>query len=93
MSNTPRTDAAMFDSTLLGPNSIVRVGFARQLERENAELRRDAERYRFLRIPGRAIVYAKDRDAWGSGQSGHVRYDAPEQLDAAVDAALQKVTP
>jgi hypothetical protein len=66
---------------------------ARQLERENAELRRDAERYRFLRNPWHAIVYAKDHDAWGSGQSGHVRYDTPEQLDAAIDVALQKVTP
>jgi len=47
----------------------------------------DGARYRFLREPGNAIVYAKDRDAWGQNASGHVRYDTAEQLDAAVDAA------
>lgn len=47
----------------------------------------DAARYRFLRQPGNAIVYAKDRDAWGDDASGHVRYDTPEQLDAAIDRA------
>lgn len=49
---------------------------------------RDARRYRFLRQPGNAIVYAKDRHAWGQNASGHVRYDTAEQLDAAVDAAM-----
>lgn len=49
---------------------------------------RDAARYRFLRQPGNAIVYAKDRNAWGDNISGHVRWDTAEQLDAAVDAAL-----
>lgn len=49
---------------------------------------RDAARYRFLRQPGNAIVYAKDRNAWGKNVSGHVRWETPEQLDAAVDAAM-----
>ncbi len=49
--------------------------------------REDAWRYQFLRQPGNAIVYAKNRNAWGEGASGHVRYDTPEQLDAAIDAA------
>lgn len=52
----------------------------------------DAERYRFLRQPGNSIVYAKDRNAWGEGNSGHVRYDTPEKLDAAVDAARSALT-
>ncbi len=47
----------------------------------------DAARYRYLRQPGNAIVYAKDRNAWGQNASGHVRYDTAEQLDAAIDAA------
>lgn len=50
----------------------------------------DAARYRFLREPGNAIVYAKDRNAWGDAAhpaAGHVRYDTPEQLDAAIDTA------
>lgn len=54
------------------------------LERE----RRDAARYRFLRQPGNAIVYAKDRNCWGAGASGHVKYDTAAHLDAAVDAAM-----
>lgn len=53
-----------------------------------AALTRDAERYRFLRQPGNAIVYAKDRNAWGEGASGHVKYKTPEELDAAIDAAI-----
>lgn len=56
----------------------------RETSRDDA---RDAARYRFLRHPGNAIVYAKDRSAWGRNASGHVRYDIAEQLDAAVDAA------
>lgn len=54
---------------------------------------RDAARYRFLREPGNAIVYAKDRNAWGKNASGHVRWDTAEQLDAAVDAARGAVEP
>lgn len=45
-----------------------------------------AARYRFLRQPDNAIVYAKHPDAWGVGGSGHVRYRSPEELDAAIDA-------
>lgn len=52
---------------------------------------RDAARYRFLRQPGNAIVYAKDRNAWGHNAAGHVRYDTAEQLDQAVDAAMGSV--
>jgi hypothetical protein len=51
----------------------------------------DAARYRFMRQPGNAIVYAKDRDAWGEGHSGHVRCSTPEQLDAAIDKARAAV--
>jgi hypothetical protein len=54
---------------------------------------RDSARYRFLRQPGNAIVYAQDRNAWGQNASGHVRYDLAEQLDAAVDAAMAKSLP
>lgn len=52
------------------------------------DVRRDAERYRFLRQPGNAIVYARDRDAWGDNVSGHVKWDTSEQLDAAIDKAI-----
>ena len=53
----------------------------------------DAMRYRFLRKPDNAIVYAKDPNAWGAGTSGLVRYDTPEQLDAAVDTAMAAASP
>jgi hypothetical protein len=48
----------------------------------------DAKRYRFLREPNHAIVYARDPDAWGHNTPGHIRYNTPEQLDAAIDAAI-----
>lgn len=53
----------------------------------------DARRYRFLREPGNAIVYAKDRNAWGKNASGHVAYSTAEQLDAAIDAAIAAAHP
>lgn len=67
------------------------VDFANRSANETNDIARDAARYRFLRQPGNAIVYAKDRDAWGRNASGHVRYDTAEQLDAAVDAASNAV--
>lgn len=56
-------------------------------EADIAKLTPDAERYRFLREPGNAIVYAQARHAWGKNASGHVHYRTAEELDAAVDAA------
>lgn len=47
---------------------------------------RDAARYRWMREPQNLIVYAKSRNAWGTGGSGHIRYDTAELLDAAIDA-------
>lgn len=52
---------------------------------------KNAARYRFLRQPGNAIVYAMHPEAWGMcspPRSGHVRYETPEQLDAAIDEAM-----
>lgn len=49
----------------------------------------DARRYRFIREPGNAIVYAKDRHAWGDKVGGHVAYSRAEELDAAIDAAIE----
>lgn len=51
-------------------------------------LKIDADRYRYLRQPGNAIVYAKDANAWGMSNPGHVRYDSPGMLDTAIDRAL-----
>jgi hypothetical protein len=49
----------------------------------------DALRYRYLRQPNHAIVYARDPHAWGRDTPGHVRYDTPEQLDEAIDKAMK----
>jgi hypothetical protein len=45
----------------------------------------DGARYRFLREPNNAIVYARDPNAWGLTHSGHVSFRVPEELDAAID--------
>jgi len=44
MSDTPRTDAAKTFKVHAGCPELVSKDFARQLERENAELRKDKER-------------------------------------------------
>ena len=95
MSDTPRTDA---EALKWGPregvkNITVPTYFAEDLERELAEARRDAERYRWLR----------DCNAWRSDRSITVqerhyvggRYSGmsaihSEHLDAAIDAAMQE---
>ena len=46
MSNTPRTDLAQIEGY---PFSYVDADFSRYLERELAEAKKDAERYRWLR--------------------------------------------
>jgi hypothetical protein len=48
----------------------------RELERENAELRKDAERYRFMRKADQAMVL----------KLAHYAFDA---LDAAIDEAMK----
>lgn len=53
-------------------------------------LRVDAERYRWLRKPYNAIVYALDPINWNKAPHSnktHYRYETPEILDAAIDAA------
>lgn len=49
---------------------------------------RDAARYRFLRDPRNSIIYARDPNAWGYGWEGHIRFEKPEHLDAAIDAVI-----
>ena len=85
-SDTPRTDAEYWANYPKGNDGWE---FARQLERENAELRKDAERYRWLR-----------NQDWFSSPISAVRnpkkavklgHDCPsrERLDAAIDAAKE----
>jgi hypothetical protein len=50
----------------------------------------DAARYRFLRHLDNAIVYAKSIcPGWGQDGKAHIRYDTPEQLDEAIDIAIE----
>lgn len=79
MSDTPRTDANItwkFDDKA-EPSEFVDARLARQLERENAELRKDAERYRWIRTAG----------AWESEIGMQILSENPEKFDLAVDAA------
>jgi len=104
MSDTPRTDAATFKATRIGSalsENVVCVDDAKRLEHElekaeaeNAALRKDAERYRWLRDThkqgaknphGEGIVVVTDRP------SKEPRYIGPlgwELLDTAIDAAM-----
>jgi len=65
-------------------------GYARSAV-ETSRDTEDAARYRFLRQPGNAIVYAADPNAWGHKSPGHIRYNDPEALDTAVDTARAAV--
>lgn len=80
--NTPRTDAIAAKQRNINAFELVEVynlmlEHARQLERENAELRKDAERYRWIRTAG----------AWESEIGMQILSESPEKFDAAVDAA------
>lgn len=89
-----------FDGTNLAdpePRSVVLASdHDAELSRVCAErdaMREDAERYRYLRQPNNCILYARDPHAWGKDSPGHVAWKTPEQLDAAIDAALAKASP
>ena len=89
MSDTPRTDAEscwLFE----GLSEVVTADCARGLERELAEAKRDAERYRWLRSRhykgGMLGVWRETKDGvaivdgWLSGAD----------LDKAIDAAMKE---
>jgi len=50
------------------------------------KLRKDAERYRFIRSHAGS---AMDWDWWPLEKHGHVELDASELLDFAIDAAMK----
>lgn len=50
MSDTPRTDVAQHNmGSVVEPHYVVDADFSRYLERELAEAKKDAERYRYVR--------------------------------------------
>lgn len=67
------------------------------LQREVEDLRADAERYRWLRNPDQDVSLVLDKvvgetpidDLWGGGYKRY-EYRCGEDLDAAIDAAMQK---
>lgn len=88
-SDTPRTDAetycvphedALYKVEKL--REVVAAEVCRRLERELAEARRYAERYRYWR----------DRHGWtGYFDDGLTNSEAPDDIDAAIDAAMKEV--
>ena len=90
MDDTPRTNAVvvlMLSDLQSGTQEVVHADHARQLERENAELREDAERYRWLRDeslrvdPVAAVVVKRFNDRTSA------EWVNVAMLDAAIDAA------
>ena len=98
MSDTPRTDAAEFQATCQKPDNerdwinVVYAKDHRALERENARLREDAERWRFR------WAFLNDGGAFMYGQGGRcMLYRKGECIAAgadereAIDAALRSI--
>ena len=80
MSDTPKTDAAVFLTIGAGYNSVD-PNFARELERENAALRADKERLDWI---------AKNRSVSVTERPLAV---TPDSLRAAIDAARKEAQP
>jgi hypothetical protein len=82
MSDTPRTDVAQHNmGSVAEPHYVVDVEVAHDLERELAEARKDAERYRWLRGDKRGRSLSVSSLEW----TGNA-----ELSDAAVDAAMKE---
>jgi len=88
MSDTPRTDEAVtkfIKRTYTGACECVDAEDMRQLERENEALRKDAERYRWLREFGaRARIYVP------ANRGTEMEIATAEKLDSAIDAAIKE---
>jgi hypothetical protein len=80
MSDTPRTDAAVQLSVAAGHN-IVCPNFARQLERELAEAKKDTARLDWLADPKNTIGNVT--------LPRHHIMDHPDSMRAAIDAAME----
>lgn len=90
---TPRTDALLHSDSPVLENEVWNL--ARQLERENAALKADAERYRYLRsIERRQCLTMSGPEAgvWCDCEDGegNLILLTEDDLDAAIDAAKEK---
>ena len=80
--DTPRTNAAEHNmGSVVEPHYVVDVDCSRQLERELAEARKDAERYRWLRDDERGRSLSVSSLEWKNNS---------ELSDAAIDAAMKE---
>jgi hypothetical protein len=79
VSDTPRTDAAAIRCAC--STYVVPSGFARELERENAALRKDKERMDWI---------ARNRSISATERPWSV---TPESLRESIDAAMKEVQP
>ena len=88
MSDTPRTDAEfkreghIYIHTGIGAMEYVSLAFARQLERELAEARKDAEKWQRIKEDEQFSVW-RYRNGWDMAIS-------KKDLDAAIDAARRE---
>ena len=93
MSDTPKTDSAAFSPRTGNQwEELVDADFARQLERELAEARRDAARYRWMKMtanPGQPYdIFAKMREAKHLLEVYNLFCTTHVEWDAAIDAAM-----
>ena len=83
MSDTPRTDVAEHNmGSVVEPHYVVDADFSRYLERELAEAKKDAERYRWLRDDERGRSLSVSSLEWKNNA---------ELSDAAIDAAMKEM--
>ena len=86
MSDTPRTDAEFMG--VIHDEECVMASFARQLERESAELRKDAERWRVFYENCGAVIIGDTKNSTEFQVSAGVSFDHQSLLEA-VDAAVK----
>ena len=87
MSDTPRTDAAEHNmGSIIEPDYVVNAAFSRYLERELAEAKKDADRYRWLR--DNTCESSLYEHCGEEGCETEVMISG-EVLDAAIDAEMK----
>jgi hypothetical protein len=90
MSDTPRTDIAQHNmGSVAEPHYVVDVEVAQGLERELAEAKKNAERYRWLRDHAQNTLIGVYEWVERDGRQ-QMAWLASNELDAAIDAAMKE---
>jgi hypothetical protein len=85
MSDTPRTDIAQHNmGSIVEPHYVVDADFSRYLERELAEAKKDADRYRWLR------AWRYELSAGLKFPDSETKWIDENDLDAAIDTAMKE---